>query len=150
MDAERTPGSWKRKILVAVVILVVVGVAGGVFTWYKFFREEPQPDWVFANADMRFKYGSIGAELDAGVPYWIFYVMPRLFPEKLPKPGGLAALGVSWEQGQELPIGFTQKVVAVSVVSTPNHAAGAFASAAAAISALTTAPAASGARQASQ
>jgi hypothetical protein len=111
MDAERTPGSWKRKILVAVVILVVVGVAGGVFTWYKFFREEPQPEWITKNPDMRFKYGSIGAERESGIPYWIFYVLPRMFPEKLPKPGGLAALGVSWEQGQELPIGFTQKVV---------------------------------------
>ena len=60
---------------------------------------------------MRFKYGSIGAERDAGIPYWIFYVLPRMFPEKLPGPGGYAALGVSWEQGQELPIGFTKKVV---------------------------------------
>jgi hypothetical protein len=60
---------------------------------------------------MRFKYGSIGAERESGIPYWIFYVLPRMFPDKLPKPGGLAALGVSWEQGQELPIGFTQKVV---------------------------------------
>ena len=60
---------------------------------------------------MRFKYGSIGAEREAGIPYWIFYVLPRMFPDKLPKPGGLAALGVSWEQGQELPIGFTKKVV---------------------------------------
>ena len=111
MDAERTPGSWKRKILVAVVVLVVVGVAGGVFTWYKFFREEPQPEWITKDPDMRFKYGSIGAERESGIPYWIFYVLPRMFPDKLPKPGGLAALGVSWEQGQELPIGFTQKVV---------------------------------------
>ena len=29
---------------------------------------------------MRFKYGSIGAEHDAGIPYWIFYVLPRMFP----------------------------------------------------------------------
>ena len=39
--------------------------------------------------DMRFKYGSIGAERDAGIPYWIFYVLPRIFPDKLPGPGGL-------------------------------------------------------------
>ena len=60
---------------------------------------------------MRFKYGSIGAERDAGIPYWIFYVLPRVFPDKLPGPGGYASLGVSWEQGQELPIGFTKKVI---------------------------------------
>ena len=65
----------------------------------------------YADADTRFKYGSIGAENDAGIPYWIFYVLPRMFPEKLPGPGGYASLGVPWEQGQELPVGFTKKVI---------------------------------------
>ncbi len=67
--------------------------------------------WVTATPDMRFKYGSIGAEHDAGIPYWIFFVLPRMFPEKLPGPGGYASLGVAWEQGQELPIGFTKKAI---------------------------------------
>ena len=26
----------------------------------------------------------------AGIPYWIFYVLPRMFPDKLPGPGGYA------------------------------------------------------------
>ena len=64
-----------------------------------------------ATPEMRFKYGSIGAEHDAGIPYWIFYVLPRMFPEKLPGPGGYASLGVPWEQGQELPVGFTKKTI---------------------------------------
>src|ERR1043165_8005457 len=95
-------------LLVGIVVLVA---AGGIFAWYKFFREEPQPSWVTGTPDMRFKYGSIGAEYDAGIPYWIFFVLPRMFPEKLPGPGGYAALGVAWEQGQELPIGFTKKTI---------------------------------------
>jgi hypothetical protein len=69
------------------------------------------PDWVRATPEMRFKYGSLGAENDAGIPYWIFYVLPRMFPEKLPGPGGYASLGVPWEQGQELPVGFTKKTI---------------------------------------
>ena len=93
------------------MIVVILAAAGAAFGWYKFFREEPQPDWVTATPDMRFKYGSIGAEYDAGIPYWIFFVLPRMFPEKLPGPGGYASLGVAWEQGQELPIGFTKKVI---------------------------------------
>jgi len=93
------------------VVILVLAALGAYFGWYKFFREEPQPDWVTASAEMRFKYGSIGAEYDAGVPYWIFYVMPRVFADKLPGPGGLASLGVAWEQGQELPVGFTKKVI---------------------------------------
>jgi hypothetical protein len=100
--------SWWKACLVLVLLFVAVG---GIIGWYKFLREEPQPNWVTATPDMRFKYGSIGAEHDAGIPYWIFFVLPRMFPEKLPGPGGYASLGVAWEQGQELPIGFTKKVI---------------------------------------
>src|SRR5258705_879463 len=106
-DAPKKKSWWKSALL----LLVVLAGVGAAVGWYKFFREEPQPDWVTATPDMRFKYGSIGAENDAGIPYWIFFVLPRMFPEKLPGPGGYAALGVAWEQGQELPIGFTKKVI---------------------------------------
>jgi mono/diheme cytochrome c family protein len=99
------------KLVAGVAILLVMVLAGAGYAWYKFFREEPQPAWVDADPDTRFKYGSIGAEWDAGIPYWIFYVLPRMFPEKLPGAGGYASLGVSWEQGKELPVGFTKKVI---------------------------------------
>jgi mono/diheme cytochrome c family protein len=106
-DRQKKGYGWKLALLVLLLLVIVFGAVG----WYKFFREEPQPDWVTATPDMRFMYGSIGAEHDAGLPYWIFFVLPRMFPEKLPGPGGYASLGVAWEQGQELPIGFTKKVV---------------------------------------
>ena len=91
-------------------LLLLIGI-GALVGWYKFFREEPQPDWVTETPEMRFKYGSIGAEFDAGIPYWIFIELPKIFPDLLPGPGGYASLGVPWEQGQELPVGFTKKVI---------------------------------------
>jgi mono/diheme cytochrome c family protein len=99
-----------------VVIAIIIGIIGAWIGYDRGFREHPQPDWVTASPEMRFKYGSIGAEHDAGIPYWIFYVLPRVFPEKLTQdgkiiPGGYAALGVPWEQGQELPAGFTKKKI---------------------------------------
>jgi hypothetical protein len=101
---------------VIAIVVIVVGIVGAIIGYQRGFREYPQPDWVTATPEMRFKYGSIGAEHDAGVPYWIFYVLPRIFPEKLTQdgkviPGGYAALGVPWEQGQELPVGFTKKTI---------------------------------------
>ena len=96
--------------------LAVIGVIGAMIGYDRGFREYPQPDWVTTTPEMRFKYGSIGAEFDAGIPYWIFYVLPRVFPEKFTQdgkivPGGYAALGVPWEMGRELPVGFTKKTI---------------------------------------
>jgi mono/diheme cytochrome c family protein len=110
MEAAQMDARQRKNVRRLVVILVLAALVA-YFGWYKFFREEPQPGWVTATPEMRFKYGSIGAEHDAGIPYWIFYVLPRVFPDKLPGPTGLASLGVAWEQGQELPVGFTKKVI---------------------------------------
>ncbi len=101
----------KRKVKFVLFVLVVLAAIVGFTGWYKLFREEPQPDWVTATPDMRFKYGSLGGEYDSGIPYWIFYVLPRMFPEKFPGAGGYASFGIVWEQGQELPVGFTKKVI---------------------------------------
>ncbi|MCB1961197.1 MAG: c-type cytochrome [Rhodocyclaceae bacterium] len=100
-----------RRWLATLGILLLLAIAAGVYGWVKFFREVPQPAWVTSTPEMRFKYGSIGAEADAGIPYWIFYVLPRIFPDKLPGPGGYASFGVAWEQGMELPVGFTKKTI---------------------------------------
>jgi mono/diheme cytochrome c family protein len=110
MTPQKEAQRGRRWIAFAVVVVLVVAI-GGYIAWYKGFREEPQPDWVNKDPETRFKYASIGAEHDAGIPYWIFYVLPRMFPEKLPGPGGYASLGVPWEPGQELPVGFTKKVI---------------------------------------
>jgi mono/diheme cytochrome c family protein len=66
---------------------------------------EPDP----ASETEHFKYGSIGIEQTEGLPYWIWQVLPRMFPEKLPGPGGYSSLGLIWEKGRELPIGFAKR-----------------------------------------
>jgi len=58
-----------------------------------------------------FKYASIGIEENEGLPYWIWQALPRMFPEKLPGPGGYSSFGIIWEQGKEMPVGFTKKRV---------------------------------------
>ncbi|MBL8439106.1 MAG: hypothetical protein JNM61_12980 [Zoogloeaceae bacterium] len=109
--------SCYRSVLTILGIFFILAGILGVYGWYKFFREEAQPAWITQDPDMRFKYGSIGAENDAGIPYWIFYVLPRMFPDKLPGPGGYASFGVAWEPGQELPIGFTKKTIGFARVA---------------------------------
>jgi mono/diheme cytochrome c family protein len=95
---------WRRVIgSLLVIAAFLVGIV-----WFKFFRIVPVH---YESAEEHFKYGSIGVEAPAGIPYWIWLVLPRIFPEKLPGPGGYVSLGVSWEEGQELPVGFTKVTI---------------------------------------
>jgi len=107
---EKKAQCW-RKFKFLLPILLIGGAVMAYIAWDRGFREHPQPAWVTKDDASRFMYGSIGAEWDAGIPYWIFYVLPRMFPEKLPGLGGYASLGVPWEEGQELPVGFTKKTI---------------------------------------
>ena len=62
----------------------------------------------FDSVEEQFKYGSVGIESEEGLPYWIWQVLPRVFADKLPRPGGYAAFGFQWEPGKELPVGFSK------------------------------------------
>ncbi len=90
-----------------VILVLLVGIVGYV-GWYNLFREVPT---YYESAEDHFKYGSIGTEQEQGVPYWIWLVLPRIFPDKLPGPGGYTSLGITWEEGQEMPVGFTKKTI---------------------------------------
>jgi hypothetical protein len=91
-------------ILIVLLLLGVVGYVG----WYNLFREVPT---YYESPEEHFKYGSIGTEQAQGIPYWIWLVLPRIFPDKLPEPGGYTSVGITWEEGKELPIGFSKKTI---------------------------------------
>ncbi|MFW9257976.1 cytochrome c [Nostoc sp. CALU 546] len=98
------------KIITSIVVVIILafGVVGYV-GWYNLFREVPSE--VYELPEDHFKYGSIGTEQAQGVPYWIWLVLPRIFPDKLPGPGGYTSLGITWEEGKELPVGFSKKTI---------------------------------------
>ncbi len=95
--------------LVLLIALIVVIAGGAWFTYVEFFREAPAP--YFASDEDHFLFGSIGTEAEQGVPYWIWLVLPRVFPDHLPRPGGYAALGMPGKDGQEMPVGFSKVTV---------------------------------------
>lgn len=69
----------------------------------------------YADIHEHFKYGSIGSEPVSGIPYWIWKVLPVMFPEKLPGKG-YASLGFLVEPGKDTPIGFSQRTVYINRV----------------------------------
>src|SRR2546422_11761207 len=100
---------WSSRLRMALVVVVALVVLVAFVGWYKLFRVVPEPE--FATEEVRFKYSSLGAENNRGIPYWIWVVLPRVFPDLLPGPGGYHSLGLAWEPGQEMPVGFAKKTV---------------------------------------
>lgn len=102
-----TKRKWGRYILIAVA--ATFGILAAV-AWWHLFRSVPV---YYSSDEEHFKYGSIGIEATAGMPYWLWLVMPRMFPEKLPGPAGYTSLGIVWEEGKEMPVGFTKTTIGI-------------------------------------
>lgn len=113
-------------------IIIVAAVAAGLFIvglpLSLLQRDRPEE---FADVEMHFKYGSIGSDYamnadEAGVPYWIWRVLPDVFPDVLEEltPGragvGYERLGFIYEPTVELehprPIGLSFRETAIEAV----------------------------------
>jgi hypothetical protein len=108
-----TKTSPSVKLRLAAIGLLLLLMLGGI-TYIQFFRTLPPT--YFASDEEHFLYGSIGTESTSGVPYWIWLVLPRVFPDKLPYPGGYAALGMIFAEGRDLPVGFSKQTIGVDRV----------------------------------
>jgi mono/diheme cytochrome c family protein len=101
----------RRRTAVLLLLLVLAILAGWLIR--RFTKDQPV---VYADIGDHFKYGSIGAEPGISLlspaggvlpPYWVFKVLPKICPDKLP--GGYASLGLLYEPGHDLPIGVSRR-----------------------------------------
>ena len=95
------------RLALAAATLAALLLLGG-FVYWKLFRVVPV---TYADDVENFKYGSIGTNPSTGLPYYIWMVLPRIFPEYLPGNGGYASVGMTWEPGHETPVGFTKMTI---------------------------------------
>lgn len=98
---------WLSVLVVSLAVVLVVG-------WLLLFR--PVPGRVILDSVQAFNYGSIGNEAEQGLPYWIWWALPKVFPDYLPSPNdGYGSLGLAWPPNweTELPVGFSKKTVGV-------------------------------------
>lgn len=106
------------RVLLWGLVLLLVATFGG---WWTLLRPVALP--ATNDPIQRFNYGSIGNEASQGLPYWIWRVLPVVFADHLPGAGkGYAAVGIHWERGRELPVGFTKKTLGVIPRVAPNCA----------------------------
>ena len=93
-------------VLVGLFALMIAALA-----WFKLDHVLAQPGWITSDQRDSYFYGSVGTGKATGLPYWVWLAIPRLFPEYMSGPGGYATLGLSWEEGKEMPIGFAKQRV---------------------------------------
>jgi cytochrome c553 len=107
-----------QRCLAGFLALIVVLI---LFAWFVLLRPVAQPA---TNDPLQvFDHGSIGNETQRGIPYWIWRVLPTLFPEYLPgNQDGYGSVGVYWVAGEELPVGFSKKTLGVIPRVAPNCA----------------------------
>ena len=91
------------------VVVVVLVSAVSLHGYYRLHFVAPVQQ--FESAEDHFLYGSIGTEKESGVPYWIWLVLPRIFPDLLPAPGGYASIGLLTREGHEMPVGLSKVTV---------------------------------------
>jgi hypothetical protein len=99
----------RRAFQIALAVATVLAVGAAMFVYEQFRREAPAAH--FESDEDHFLFASVGTEAEAGVPYWIWLVLPRLFPDLLPGPGGYTSLGVIAKPGYEMPIGLSKVTI---------------------------------------
>jgi hypothetical protein len=100
---------WRRIWATAATLLIVFGIYLAV----RLHRDKPV---IYSALEEHFKYGSTGGERDAGIPYWMWKVLPAMFPEFLPEPAkGLTSLGFVFDPSRpfdkDLPVGMSKRNV---------------------------------------
>jgi hypothetical protein len=106
------------RTLVSFLALIAVSIP---VAWLVLLRPVAQPDTH--DPLQVFNHGSIGNETAQGLPYWIWRVLPAMFPEYLPgNQDGFGSIGVHWIAGEELPVGFSKKTLGVVSFVAPNCA----------------------------
>jgi hypothetical protein len=104
------PGKTARRVWATAAVAVLLFAA---YLAVRLNRDEPV---TYATLEDHFKYGSTGGERDAGIPYWLWKVLPAMFPEYLPDPAqGLASLGFVFDPSRptdrDLPVGVSKRNV---------------------------------------
>lgn len=106
---QPAPKAWRRIWAFATTAVLVFGI-------YLVCRLNRDVPVVYDKPEDHFKYGSTGGERDAGVPYWMWKVLPVMFAEYLPEPDkGLASLGFVFDptrpHDKDLPVGVSKRNV---------------------------------------
>ncbi|MBV9110295.1 MAG: cytochrome c [Gemmatimonadetes bacterium] len=98
-----------KPLAASIATVVLIGVLGTVAVGSE-VRPATQKGVSTDTPLEHYKHGAIGMNPSARVPLYIWEILPTLFGDKLPKNGrpGMETLGLLYEAGNPLPIGFAR------------------------------------------
>jgi cytochrome c5 len=97
-------------------LIALLGLAATALGAYLLWRLAQDRTPYHANIVEHYKYGSIGAEIESGLPYWVWQALPRLFPESFDNRADYRSFGFLYENGpdgraRDLPVGIARREV---------------------------------------
>ena len=98
-------GARKARLGIFSVGAVGLLAAPGYVAWSNLFAREEAVR--YESVEDLFKYGSLGEERTMGMPFWVWKVLPDVFPYLMPADSGYRSFGFTWEEGREVPLGLT-------------------------------------------
>jgi hypothetical protein len=101
-------------VYILLAVIALIGIAGTVLGVILLWQIAQNRTPHYANIVDEFKYGSIGAEPNSGIPYRIWRVLPTLFPEYFDGRKDYSAFGFLYENDadgrrRDLPIGISRR-----------------------------------------
>lgn len=115
-EVERQLAERRKKWrpLRLVLIAFVIAIAYLAITALVLLTRSGSPR--YENIIEHFKYGSIGAETDSGIPYRVWQALPKLFPKEFEGRNDYSAFGFLYERDghgrrKDLPIGVSRRDV---------------------------------------
>jgi hypothetical protein len=105
------PKFWRRVIATTALALLV----GATYLAIRLNPRDLGTPVTYASDEDHFKYGSMGGEVEMGVPYVIWQTLPKMFRDLLPGEG-LQSVGFIYEKDEngrdkDLPIGVSKRRV---------------------------------------
>ena len=108
---------WLLSLLWLIALaLFLIGLATVILGAVAFFKFGGKATPAYGDDAAHFMYGSIGAEPNSGLPYWMWKALPSLFPEQFDGRNDYTAFGFLYEQDadgrqRDLPIGISRRQV---------------------------------------
>lgn len=104
---EDHPSEKSHTFVLVMLFVFSILIIAAALLLYRFTKDIPVS---YNDNEEHFKYGSIGSETSSGLPYWVWKVLPEMFPEKLPdNKNGYASFGFLYEKDRDLPIGVSRR-----------------------------------------